>query len=194
MTAEIGAEVTYKDNKCEYHSKSYYCQPASQNLKPNPLANPVGGGGFPACTCKKISLVGEYSAGIIIRCDKCADVSKSTQHNSCPESTKLFSPRTRADWKTFIASAPPLKSPNWIIDITSPKNGCGGCNRHAMNSGTSEQSQWMTQDESPWWLRADAYSEGPSEDYQSGCLPTLFAPSDGEDKLTFKFSKCDFHA
>merc|ERR1719174_3219620 len=56
----------------------------------------------------------------------------------------IFSPATRADWKTFLSSAVPLRAPNWIIDITRPQNGCGGCTRHSMKSTTAQQATWRT--------------------------------------------------
>merc|ERR1719482_616611 len=86
LTMESGAaEVTFKDSKCDYHSKSYYCQPVRQSLTPTGDMTEL-----PACTCKKIALVGEYSAGTVIKCTKCKDVYKSTEENSCPDGTKIF--------------------------------------------------------------------------------------------------------
>merc|ERR1719337_793125 len=74
-------------SECEFHSDSYYCQTEAQTLEPNPAAE-----NGEACTCKKVQLVGTYSAGVLIKCEKCADISSSAQVNSCPVGTKLFAP------------------------------------------------------------------------------------------------------
>ena len=55
--------------------------------------------------CERIALLGYYSAGAIVRCTNGIDVRKSLDKNSCPRGTKIFSPATRSDWKTFLASA-----------------------------------------------------------------------------------------
>ena len=54
---------------------------------------------------------------------------RSSQKNSCPNGMKIFSPASRGDWKTFLTSAGPLRAPHWIIDVTRPQNGCGGCKK-----------------------------------------------------------------
>merc|ERR1719158_1004876 len=125
-----------------------------------------------ACKCKQVTLTGSYSAGSLIKCSNCLRVSRSMQKNSCPVGTKIFSPRTRSDWKTFIASATPLRSPHWIVDITQPQNGCGGCTRNAMNSRNPAQATWRTSDGSSWWLRSSKYRE-PNGDYHANCYLDL---------------------
>merc|ERR1719253_479330 len=103
--------INFNDHDCNYHSKSYYCQPLKLSLIPKK--------GSPAeCACHKVALVGKYSAESLIKCENCLDVYKSLDKNSCPSGTKIFSPRTRDDWKTILASVKPLRSPHWIIDIT----------------------------------------------------------------------------
>jgi hypothetical protein len=57
-----------------------------------------------------------------------------------------------------------LRAPHWVIDVTRPQNGCGGCTRHAMNSGVAAQKTWQTSDKSAWWLRNSRYNE-PNGDY-----------------------------
>ena len=54
------------------------------------------------CKCARMTMNGIYSPGPIVRCTGCIDVSKATQKNSCPYGTKIFSPQSRADWKTFV--------------------------------------------------------------------------------------------
>jgi len=176
------AEITgTNDNKCNYHSKSYYCQPTDIPLKPKP-------GSPEACSCKQITLAGKDSAGALIKCTNCLKVSKSTQQNSCPIGTKIFSPRTREDWRTFIASATPLRSPDWIIDVTQAQDGCPGCSKHAMNSHTPALATWMTSDRSPWFLRGSAYSE-PTGDYKANCYLKLLS-AESEDSVTFNDRDC----
>jgi len=107
-----------------------------------------------ACKCKRVTLNGPYSAGPMVKCTNCLDVRRSKDRNSCPSGTKLFSPASRADWQTFLSSAGPLRHPHWIIDVTRPHNGCGGCTKNVMNSRSRAQRSWTTSDGSPWWLRS----------------------------------------
>jgi len=178
--------VTLKDNSCNYHAKSYYCQPMKLSLTPK-AGSPTG------CMCKKVELMGQYTAQILIKCEKCLDVYRSKDKNSCPSGTKLFSPRTRADWKTFIASAIPLRSPHWIIDVTRPQNGCGGCTNFEMNSGVAAQATWGTSDGSPWWLRSSKYSQ-PNGDYTANCYLNLWDSPSTENSVTFDDGNCNFHS
>merc|ERR1712187_845998 len=106
---------TFNDGRCSYHSKSYYCHSGKLSLKPKP-GSPRG------CACKKVE--------ILIRCVNCRRPRKSTHKNSCPDHTEIFAPSSRADWKAFIDSAKPLRAPHWIIDVTRPQHGCGGCRKH----------------------------------------------------------------
>jgi hypothetical protein len=177
--------VTFGDQNCDYHSKSYYCQASQLHLAPK-------SGSPPACQCKEVTLTGKYSAGSLIKCTGCLKVSKSLERNSCPVGTKIFSPRTRADWKTFIESAAPLRSPDFIIDITQAQKGCGGCNKHAMNSHSPAQATWRTSDNTPWFLRSSKYSE-PSEasSYHANCYMDLVSAV-SEDSVTFSAKKCDY--
>jgi len=178
--------LTFNDQKCDYHSKSYYCQPVKLSLTPN-TGSPT------SCVCKKVELMGTYSAGVVVKCEKCLDVYRSKDKNSCPSGTKIFSPRTRADWKTFLASAVPLRSPHWIIDVTRPQNGCGGCTKHAMNSGVAAQATWVTSDGSPWWLRSTTYSQ-PNGDYIANCYMDLWSKPSNENSITIDDGNCNFHA
>merc|ERR1719359_1865883 len=181
------ADVTLKVDACAYHSKSYYCQPEQLDLTPN-TGSPSG------CTCKKVQLVGTsgYSAHLLLKCEGCLEIRSSKQTNSCPASTKLFSPRTRADWKTFLDSATPLRAPHWIVDITRPQAGCGetvegaGCGDFAMKSEAPEMATWVTQDHTAWWLRDTASSTWlDSNEYQADCYMNLFSFSN-EDNIAWE--------
>jgi hypothetical protein len=162
---------------CAYHSDSYYCQPISYSLTP-------AAGSPDACTCKKVQLVGDYSAGVLLKCEQCNSVRNSQQANSCPAGTKIFSPETRVDWTTFLASTGPLRAPDWIVDITKPQDGCTGCYQYAMKWDTPEMATWQTKDGSPWWLRSTAKlangmgdnglgGTGPLSEYKANCYLNL---------------------
>jgi len=189
---EDADSVTFNDRACDYHSKSYYCQAFKVGLTPK-SGSPEG------CTCKKVELVGKYSAGELLKCESCIDVWKAQDKNSCPQGTKLFSPRSAEDWKTFIASATKLADPHWIIDVTRPQNGCGGCADFAMNSDVSAQATWITSDGSPWWLRDTSYEHPTGEDeYEANCFMDL-SPQPGsapatESSVTFIADKCEYHS
>jgi len=110
------------------------------------------------------------------------------EKNSCPQGTKLFSPRNREDWRTLISSVAPLRSPNWIIDITQAQNGCGGCKKAAMNSRSPSQATWRTSDNTPWFLRSSKYSE-PNGDYKANCYMDITSAV-SEDSVTFNDADC----
>jgi len=179
-------KVTWNDGSCGYHSKSYYCQPLSISTKPKP-------GSPKSCRCKKVELTGHYSAKMLLVCTSCLDVRRTTQKNSCPKGTKIFSPGTKKDWNTFLESAKPLRSPHWIIDITRPSNGCGGCTRHPMNSKVMSQATWRTSDGSPWWLRSTRYSE-PNGDYKGNCYLDLWRTPQNSDSITWNDGNCNYHS
>lgn len=168
-------KLTFKFSKCDFHAKSYYCQLEEMSTKPKD-GSPLG------CACEKVQLSGRYSGGGLVRCTGCLEVKKSTQKNSCPVGTKIFAPASREDWKTIIKSVTPI-TPTWIIDITRPQSGCGGCSDHAMNSDTSPQATWVTSDNAPWWLR-DAEYEQPNADYEANCyMNVLKSESEGDIKF-----------
>merc|ERR1719201_2412451 len=158
--------VTFNDWRCKYHSKSYYCQLEDFGAKP-------ARGSPKSCSCRMLPLSGAYSAGSLVKCEQCRTIYRSTQKNSCPAGMKIFSPRSRADWKTFLDSAGPLRAPHWIIDVTRPQNGCGGCTRYSMKSSTAQQATWRTSDGSAWWLRNSRYNE-PNGDYTANCYMDLW--------------------
>jgi len=137
-----------------------------------------------SCKCERVTLNGPYSAGPIVRCTNCLDARRTADKNSCPENTKLFSPRSREDWKTIINSVKPLRAPHWIIDVTRPQNGCGGCTGSSMNSGNKNQKTWRTNDGTPWWLRSTKYSE-PNGDYHANCYLDLWRTPKSENSITW---------
>merc|ERR1719453_331926 len=57
------------------------------------------------CKCERVTLNGPFSAGALVKCSKCLTIERSTDQDSCPQGTKLFSPRSEMDWKTFSQSA-----------------------------------------------------------------------------------------
>jgi hypothetical protein len=180
--------ITWNDGSCNYHSKSYYCQSKKMSLTPKP-GSPSG------CVCKKIEIVTgrTFSPGLLLKCTNCLTVYKSTQKNSCPSGTKLFAPRTREDWKAFIGSATSLRAPHWIVDVTRPQNGCGGCTRSAMNSGVTSQATWRTADGAAWWLRSSRYNE-PNGDYNANCYLDLWHNPVNENSVTFNDGRCNYRS
>jgi len=106
---------------------------------------------------------------------------------------KIFSPRSRRDWKTFLKSAGPLRAPHWIIDVTRPQNGCGGCKRYPMNSKVPQQATWKTSDGSAWWLRSIRYNE-PNGDYQGNCFMDLWKPPTSPDTVKFNDGRCKYRS
>jgi hypothetical protein len=178
--------ITFNDHRCAYHSKSYYCQLTKLGLKPR--------AGSPAsCRCNAIVLGTRYAPGDLVKCSKCLTVYRSQQKNSCPLGMKIFSPRTRADWKTFLNSAGPLRDPHWIIDVTRPQNGCGGCTRFPMRKSTPQQATWRTSDASPWWLRSSRYNE-PNGDYTANCFLDLWRTPNTENNIQFNDHRCHYRS
>jgi len=179
--------ITMNDHNCNYHSKSYYCQPRYSNLKPRK--------GSPAsCKCSAIDLSGSYSAGALVKCEQCITVYRSSQKSSCPAGMKIFSPRSAGDWKTVIDSVgPPLRAPHWIIDVTRPQNGCGGCTRYPMKSTAPQQATWRTSDASKWWLRNSRYNE-PNGDYSANCFMDLWRIPSSPHNIQFNDGRCNYRS
>jgi len=179
--------LTYNLANCMYHSKSYYCQPKSISTTPK-IGSPAG------CSCPQVTLTGKFSGGVLLKCQGCLDVYRSLDQNSCPEGTKIFSPRGREDWNTFFNSASPLRSPNWIIDVTRAQDQCGGCTDNPMNFQDPTQISWVTADNSPWWLRSTAYTEAAG-DYKANCYMDLWKDATNPDDVKFTYGNgCEFHS
>merc|ERR1712078_842032 len=136
------------------------------------------GSGSPSnCKASAISASG-YSAGRIVRIDNGRPVRRSGDKHSCPNGWKIWSPRNKNDWtivynamKKNINNYP--KKPHFIIDVTRPANGCGGCTKYAMKSTTAQQGSWRTTDRSAWWLRDARYNE-PNGDYHANCYLHIY--------------------
>jgi len=179
-------QVVFNDKTCESHSSSYYCQQKMISTTPK-AGSPQG------CNCERVELTGRYSPGALLKCVGCLRVSRSTDKDSCPEGTKIFSPRSREDWRTVVDSVDVLRSPNWIVDVTQPADGCAGCQKAAMNFEIPEQARWRTQDGSPWWLRSTRYSE-PNGDYKANCYMDLWHNPQNEDSVTFNDGNCNYNS
>lgn len=148
--------------------------------------------GSPAgCTCSQVQLVGDYSAGIVVRCDNCIATFRSTDPDSCPIGMKLISPRSQQDWETlfYSVSMNDFRKPHLIADVTRPEDSCGGCTTHAMNSDTPGQSSWVTSDGSPWFLHSTTYGE-PNGDYTANCY--LYIGSYTSAGVTFNDGSCRY--
>merc|ERR1719482_1844826 len=151
------------------------------------------GGSPKKAKCRRVALNGPYRSGAMVRCTNGLLVHRATSKNSCPRGTKLFSPSSRVDWKTFLSSAGPLRAPHWIIDVTHPNNGCGGCTR-AMNSKNRMQESWKTTDGSSWWLRSTGYNE-PNGDYTANCYLDLWhGKPRNENYVAFNDGRCNYHS
>ena len=92
----------------------------------------------------------------------------------------------------MIASGGIPGSPFKIVDVTRSSNGCGGCTKHAMNSGVSEQASWHTSDGAPWFLRDNTYTE-PNGDYQANCFLHVYGASNPSD-IRFNDGNCHYHS
>jgi len=185
-TSFDGSNMNFNDGNCNYHSKSYFCQPSAMNLTPKD-GSPEG------CVCEEVTLTGTYSPGYLLKCTGCTDVYKSNDANSCPEGTKIFSPRSREDWQTIFESGGPLRSPHWIIDITRESSG-GSYTSYVMNSDVSQVAAWKTDDASAWWLRSTTYSE-PNGDYTADCYLDLWhASQDNADNVQWNDGSCSYHS
>merc|ERR1712025_1293956 len=162
--------VRFNDGNCGHYSSEYLCQRAIKGYKCAP--------GSPSnCKLQNIPVSG-YSPGQLARVTNGRRVRRSTEPHSCPSGWKIWSPRNKNDW-TIVYNALGKninnypRSPNLIVDVTRPANGCGGCTKYAMKSGVSQQGSWRTRDGSPWWLRDGRYNE-PNGDYHANCYLHIY--------------------
>merc|ERR1712025_1071930 len=81
--------------------------------------------------------------------------------------------------------------PHLIVDVTRPKNGCGGCTRYAMKSGVSQQGEWTTRDSSSWWLRDGKYNE-PNGDYHANCYLHVYDVN--PNNVRFNDGSCGYYS
>merc|ERR1719265_2083809 len=196
---EVPKEYPYT---AEYKKKQFAGLPASAKGRDD--ANECSGvaaistqpakGSPNTCKCDRVTMNGAYGSGPLVKCVNCLDVRRSNDKSSCPDGTKIFSPRSRDDWKTFFASETnPLKAPHFIVDVTRPQNGCGGCTGSPMNSGSGAQKSWSTGDGSPWWLRSVNYNE-PNGDYHANCYLDLWHNPPNENSVTWNDGNCNYHS
>lgn len=122
---------------------------------------------------------------MLVKIHKGLNVSKSSHANSCPMGWKIFSPQSKADWETALSSTALPKAPDILVDVTSKDKTCTECGGLLMNSGVSEQSSWITQDGTAWWLRGDEYQ--PTGNYVRKCYLKIKEVKDGI--VTFKIGK-----
>merc|ERR1712051_712969 len=164
-------DVRFNDQDCKIMSTAYLCQPKAKT-PPKPPAMKCNKGSAKNCVVKAVNVKG-YSAGKLVRVQNGLKVSKSTQKNSCPAGYKIWSPRSKQDWtKVYDAMGKTIskypRKPYLLVDVTSKKDGCGGCNEYAMKFGVKQQKMWKTIDGSKWWLRDTKYNE-PNGDYKANC-------------------------
>lgn len=121
-------------------------------------------------------------------------ISKSTDANSCPPKWKIWAPASKADYQkayTATNSFSGMAGPHFIVDVTRPSNGCGGCTNYAMNSGVSQQSSWKTTDGAAWWLRDSKYGE-PNGDYHANCY--LHITHIDANNVRFNDLNCNYYS
>jgi hypothetical protein len=177
--------LTFHNDNCNYHAKSYYCQLEHVGTDPKE-------GSPPGCLCEKVALTGVYTGGILLKCTGCLDVKKSTDKNSCPLGTKIFSPSNKEDWTTFLASATPLFDPAFIVDVTRSLDGCGGCNEQIMNYQNPAQATWTTADGSAWWFR-ESLDDGLNENYEANCYLDLYETAN-QNSIKFRADACNYNS
>merc|ERR1712151_1467309 len=143
----------------------------------NPVPTKCKSGSPGNCKLTNINVPG-YSPGRLVRIHNGRRIRKSTEAHSCPNGYKVWSPRNKNDWtivynamKKNINNYP--KKPHFIVDVTRPANGCGGCTKYAMNSTTAQQGSWRTTHRSAWWLRDARYNE-PNGDYHANCYLHIY--------------------
>merc|ERR1711934_1285562 len=183
--------VRFNDGSCSYYTTDYLCQPTRRIVVPTKCRN-----GSPS-NCKVVNLnVKGYSPGGLVRIHNGRRVRKSTETDSCPNGWKVWSPRNKNDWTLVynkmgknINNYP--KKPHFIIDVTRPANGCGGCKNYAMKSGVSQQSSWRTKDGSAWWPRDSKYNE-PSGDYHANCYLHVYDVN--PNNVRFNDGSCSYYS
>ena len=147
------------------------------------------------CKVTNIPVKG-YSAGQLVKISNGRRVRKSTEKNSCPDGYKIWSPRNKNDW-TIVYNAMGKninnypKKPHFIVDVTRPANGCGGCTKYAMRSNIAQQGSWKTKDGSAWWLRDAKYNE-PNGDYHANCYLHIYDVN--PNNVRFNDGNCNYYS
>jgi len=187
-----------------YNNKFYYNRhnTGGSNKAGNPVCTKIVAptmkcrpGSASNCKVSTIKTPG-YSAGNILRIHNGRRVRKSTETDSCPTGYKVFSPRNKKDWTiVFNAMGKSInkypKKPHFIIDVTRPANGCGGCTKYAMKSTTAQQGSWRTKDGSAWWLRDARYNE-PNGDYHANCYLHIYDVN--PNNVRFNDGNCGYYS
>merc|ERR1711959_559216 len=184
--------VRFNDGSCGYYSTEYLCQPI---MKKKPVPTKCRSGSPSNCKVSNLNVKG-YSPGGLVRIHNGRRVRKSTETDSCPNGWKVWSPRNKNDWtivynvmKKNINNYP--KKPHFIIDVTRPANGCGGCTKYAMRSNTAQQGSWGTKDGSAWWLRDARYNE-PNGDYHANCYLHIYDVN--PNNVRFNDGNCNYYS
>merc|ERR1711939_312527 len=178
----------FNDGSCAYSSTDYLCQ--------REMAAPTkcGPGSSGSCRVEVLNNVVGYSAGKVLRIRNGRGVRRSSDKSSCPTGWKIWSPRNKNDWiKVYNAMGKNInnypKKPHFIVDVTRPANGCGGCTKYAMKSTTAQQGSWRTTDGSAWWLRDAKYNE-PNGDYHANCYLHVYDVN--PNNVRFNDGNCNY--
>mmetsp|Transcript_60930 Transcript_60930/g.188687 ORF Transcript_60930/g.188687 Transcript_60930/m.188687 type:complete len:453 (-) Transcript_60930:86-1444(-) len=152
-------------------------------------------GGGEAATCTEVPLAGPFAPGRLMKCVDGLDVYRSTDPTSCPAGWKIWAPESREDWATLSKShVLPVGNPHFLVDITSPIDGCGTDCGKTMNSDNPEVQNWKTRNGEKWWLGSTPRVEPsePSGDYEKNCF--LEIKSISGDPIAFNDWKCNMHS
>jgi len=143
--------------------------------------------------CEEIDLQGKpFEPGSLIVCRNGKDVRKSTDPTSCPAGWKIWAPEKKSDWQTIKElNLHNVKNPDFLVDVTRPANGCGGC-RAPMNSKEPTQAEWRTSNGAPWWLRDSRFGE-PNGDYTANCYLRFWNTHD-PNNIGFNDAWCRYHS
>merc|ERR1712019_326023 len=167
----------------------------TKNCKKAPPTIKCRAGSPSNCKTSTIKVPG-YSAGNLLRVHNGRRVRKSTETDSCPTGYKIWSPRNKADrTRMYNALGKNIKNypkkPHFIVDVTRPANGCGGCTKYAMKSSTAQQGSWRTKDGSAWWLRDAKYNE-PNGDYHANCYLHIYDVN--PNNVRFNDGNCNYYS
>merc|ERR1712032_734571 len=184
------AKYNEPDGDCGHSSTDYLCQ------KEQAAPTKCGPGSSGSCRVEALNNVVGYSAGKVLRIRNGRGVRRSGDKSSCPTGWKIWSPRNKNDWiKVYNAMGKNInnypKKPHFIVDVTRPANGCGGCTKYAMRSTTAQQGSWRTTDGSPWWLRDSKYNE-PSGDYHANCYLHVYDVN--PNNVRFSDGSCSYYS
>jgi len=143
--------------------------------------------------CEEVDLQGKpFNPRSLIVCRNGKLVRKSTEKSSCPDGWKIWAPETKQDWQTIKElGLLNVKKPHFLVDVTRPENGCGGC-RSPMNSNNPAQETWRTSNGEPWWIRDGGFGE-PNGDYTANCYLGLWNMHD-PNNIGLNDARCNYHS